>query len=167
MHLPIIVPREPDQPATVAPRPRQLKMRVGRPRLPFGYRNGQGGMPIIDPPAAQAVREAFQVYLSTRSLASTARHLERCGFLSPSGRPWTARAVGRLLWHRAYTGSTAGRFWVPPGTLPLCPPIVSVGDFQQAIAFRGQAARALAWYRGRRLRAIRCAWSSAMPAVTP
>lgn len=77
-------------------------------RLPHGYRRGQGGTVEIDPQAAAEIRRAFDLVRGGLSIAKAAAKLTE-----ETGRPWSAKALDRMLRREVYMQAQPGRIIDP------------------------------------------------------
>jgi DNA invertase Pin-like site-specific DNA recombinase len=83
------------------------KAKAGRGSLgsphPYGYRI-VGGLYVVEPSEAQAVRTIFQGYIEGRSLEAIARSLDDAGVRTKRGGPWRKQTVAAILGNPLYAG---------------------------------------------------------------
>lgn len=77
-------------------------------RLPHGYRRGARGTVEIDPKAAAEIRRAFALVTSGQSIAKAAATLS-----AETGRPWTAKALDRMIRRDIYRRAQPDRIIDP------------------------------------------------------
>ena len=70
---------------------------------PYGYRNNDGEMEIVQE-EAEVVRDIFCAYLSGNSISTIAKDLNRRNVRSRKGGPWSASTISGMLKNEKYTG---------------------------------------------------------------
>ncbi|MDA0352473.1 MAG: recombinase family protein, partial [Chloroflexi bacterium] len=72
--------------------------------VPFGYSSQDGSVPAIVPSERDAVAESFELRGRGSSYQSIADELNRLGFETRRGNPWSYEAVREMLANRFYCG---------------------------------------------------------------
>lgn len=110
------------------------KGKISAGQIPIGYkRNPDDGRLVIDPPAAEAVREVFRMHLAGAGMADMQKALYKRGIRSRQGKEPSQSVIYRMLRNDHYLG----RFEVQ-GVEILVDPVVDRATFEQAAAhFKG------------------------------
>lgn len=110
------------------------KGKISAGQIPIGYkRSPEDGRVVIDPPAADAVREIFRMHLAGAGIADMQKALYKHGIRSRNGKEPSQSVIYRMLRNEHYLG----RFEVQ-GVEILVDPVVDRATFEQAAAhFKG------------------------------
>lgn len=110
------------------------KGKISAGQIPIGYkRSPEDGRVVIDPPAADAVREIFRMHLAGASIADMQKALYKRGIRNRQGKEPSQSVIYRMLRNEHYLG----RFEVQ-GVEILVDPVIDHATFEQATAhFKG------------------------------
>lgn len=110
------------------------KGKISAGQIPIGYkRNPDDGRLVIDPPAADAVREVFRMHLAGAGIADMQMALYKRGIRSRQGKEPSQSVIYRMLRNEHYLG----RFEVQ-GVEILVDPVIDRATFEQAATrFKG------------------------------
>ena len=95
----------------------------------LGYRRGPDGRYEIDPETAPVVRRIFREYIAGRPRQDILDDLNRDGFRTAKGRPYSANSLYTILKNEKYIGIYRFKDIYDPEGIP---PIISPQDFRTA-----------------------------------
>lgn len=95
--------------------------------LPIGYKNSEDGIAMIDPVAADAVREAFRMHINGHTAEEIADMMNERGVISPKGHHITNKIVRKMLRNEKYRGT-----WEVYGVTMTLEPIIDIDTFEEA-----------------------------------